>query len=908
MTHLAQCPACHSQYQVEGTDVGSTVECDCGAVLFACAASGFPRVPVFCANCGKYEEVDPHDIGRSMPCECGYVVTVPDIVLRLSITAGKSLTEVSIDDDASLACPQCGIEYEVTAQDVGAKAECDCGCIFEVRADSSGCIVANPVDRPMIVLAAEDPGSSAPRHAIDSKKRVPWLSVFSFASVAVFLLTSIAIFLMREKSDPPDGAERPDPGDVAIAAVEPARSAPAVIGTTVNETQSVAKSNSLADNAAEVVADDSRRNGVRTRRPTPPKSASRANSRATAAAIGASTAADQRPNKLPALSAARPFVPIIEPRPVGYTFDRAFGEAFQAFERTTNLKKEAERSQDAADIAAYHTQLGKTLGLMHQAHEIGMRSGKSANMDELRYLMAFLHFSAGHLAEAAIFGEAVIRWGDVSQPATREAAMIALAAMQEANAIGWGQRENVAELRQMQVIAELMAKRMPAETQLDSIWMSLAQLYDLFGYPQEAGTAFARVPKSSQHYAAAQIASGQLLWSQFLSRSADSTDHDQADKTLRNARRLMANGVNVMQTKSKQTTQSLLSAKLSLARMAMRAGESKDALRWIDQPPTPLLKSMTLSKQDVTKQRILVTPEFFRLGCETLVELRSQTKDWTGAAADIRVLADSFGWQSDIDAMLLSVAKRFIAELTSGDRVDSAQVDQLAEMLRPLTERESALTCSNVLWIGESWCQIAELASKRELKSRCYDRAAAEYERAMSRSDFPADSRQSGWLRRSELLRQAGRLSDAIEMMEQVLAESPNAFGLQIEAAYAIEEQGISEDNPLALESAIQGPLDSSGRSTGSAIWGWGKLVSTLYNIRYSDSASAHSKEQFLESQYNLIRCQYLIAKATAVDELRETKRQDVSRQLERALKTTSSESEPWYSKLQQLDVEISGL
>ena len=148
----------------------------------------------------------------------------------------------------------------------------------------------------------------------------------------------------------------------------------------------------------------------------------------------------------------------------------------------------------------------------------------------------------------------------------------------------------------------------------------------------------------------------------------------------------------------------------------------------------------------------------------------------------------------------------------------------------------------------------------------------------------------------------AGKPGEAITVLERLLSDTPNAFALQIDAAEALQEKALAEGKPLELTKAIDGPAGKSGQSP---IWGWGKLVTTLHDVRYSADGEK-SKEQFLKAQFNLVYCQWMIAKATSDETERQEKRDDVSRQLKKILATTSPDSEPWFSKLKQIDQEVS--
>ncbi len=901
MSRLAQCPSCHSEYELDDDDIGHTFPCECGAELFACDAAKFECIAIHCAGCGESYEVTPDEIGETMQCECGQLITIPDVVFQVAIATSGQLPD---RPEPGVSCPKCNAQYNVSGDDVGETAQCDCGCVFQIVSGQEGRFLARPVKEPnasVIVVPQEDAAAKDRRssHAVrpsadeaDEKKSVPWFGILGFGSVALLLIVSVVMFLLREKPSrkTADTVASSAPSTAKMVAIPPA--------------------DIETDRASQSVPEPSMSAGVQ--EPATVKSIQATVEAGQSASEGGSESASATPvppsarrkpqRQLPQLQPARAFVPIIPPPATGYTFERAFRECFEAYDQTTQRKNDAKLSGSADDVAAYHQQLGKTLGLMHQAHEIGMRDGETEQIHELRYLLAYLHYDAGHLAEAAIFGEAVARWGDPAGPAAREAAMIALSAMQEANAVGWGQRENVAELRQMEAIAEIIAERWPDDPQLGTIWMSLAQLYDIFGFPIESSDAYAKVAPSSEHYATAQITAGQTLWSEYL-RDPEASD----SQLLQSARQRMTQGTEALSSDTAAATQSLLSAKLTLARIAMRADDPQDAVRWLTEPPNALVDSITVSGDAVDERHIQVTQQFFRLAYETLFDAKSQLNDPQGARDALETMSGVLGVDTSVklNRLMLESVTDSMNQLAVAESVTAQQIESLAEMTEPLVTADSELDSSNVLWIAESWSKIAQRAATPDLAAACFQRSAVTYDCATQRDDFPVDSRQSAWLRQAELWRSAGKPSEAIAVIEKVLRDSPRAFALQIEAAKALQEKALAEGKPLELISAINGPQSQSSEQGDSAIWGWGRLVATLHNVRFSDNATEKSKQQFYESQYNLLQCQWLIAKATPDAAIKQERSDDVAGQLKKTLATYSIDNQPWYSLLQQLEAEV---
>ena len=134
----------------------------------------------------------------------------------------------------------------------------------------------------------------------------------------------------------------------------------------------------------------------------------------------------------------------------------------------------------------------------------------------------------------------------------------------------------------------------------------------------------------------------------------------------------------------------------------------------------------------------------------------------------------------------------------------------------------------------------------------------------------------------------------SLKHIEEILAEQPNVFTLQIAAAQSLQQLAIEYERPSDLLAAIEGP------SGFSPIWGWGKLVTTLHSSMSSSSGNARHAEQLALSQYQLFWCRFQLA--SQIKDRDEKTRQitDVARALSRRLATMDRTSE-WYPRYQKL-------
>lgn len=900
MSRVGQCPSCRTIYELDDDAIGHVIDCQCGAALFVCDVAGFSEIPVCCTACGGEYVVDGDGAGEIVACECGENLTVPTAVLRQPISTNEENAVAVADapsagddedaDDQVVQCPKCRKKYSVLEEDIGDEAECSCGCVFGIKRKQNGALIAQTIKASSASSAAEkdadeeDEGKPARR-----KKPVSLLNVIGVAAVGLLLLVSIIMFVTRNRGRELAEADKTErdgtgtPNKTPGAAAKPAPAAPKTDGGSTDSFRPPVMSPTAVTN---------RTNNTSAARPIPDPGPA-------AAADGGSSLALLAPPPdppLPQPKPARAIVPIIPSGNRGLTFDRAYAEAFKAYEETNRLKTEAEQSGDAK---AYHKQLGTTIGLLQQTLNLATRQAGNDKIDELRYLLAYLNFTAGRLAESAIYGGAVARWGDVGEAATQEAAMIALAATQEANETGWGDAGLGGELHQMRSVAEIIAERWPDHEQLDVIWMSLGQRYVAYGDSPNSANAYGRVSENSSHYGAAQLAAGRALWAQFRKNHAEGDDPfaDPQQQLLELSDKLLSKGVEVVSTATKKPTVEIMSAKLSLAGIAMMRGDLESAESWLVDPPMSVVESIVVSNP--ADGNVKVSEGFLRPVFQTLFTIRTQQRDPAGAKAALEMMAGKLGSDAaDFGKMFLSVAKDYIQQLVASPVVNREQFSTLSELIEPLKEHESTLTVSNVLWLGESWSKLAERARTPKLAQQCYGKAAAAYALAMNRSDFPAASRQAASIRRIELLRSSGELVEVVPMLESILKKSPNAFDVQIEAAETLQQLASDSSQPEQLAAAIDGP-------DGSPIWGWAKLVTTLHAASGADE-SDKQRDRLLKCQYNLAECQYLLAKASSDSTERDKLLSGCRRSLDRLVATTSPDREPWYSRLQELQKQAS--
>ena len=778
----------------------------------------------------------------------------------------------------------------MTRDDLNIDAQCSCGCVFVVVVDSNRKVVAKKTTpKPAANIARNDPGRTGQRDSDEEanaettprEKKKPLVVQLGLAAVGLFLLTAVGFFVARTSGLLASVEEQAKPVESDAA---PKELTPIAM---IEAADPPAREPGSGDGASA----DTEFTAPVIRRSTETGSPSLPHSQPKAAAMF-----KPPPKKeIPPAAKARPRIPVIAAKRAGKTYSKMLEDVFIEYEKTNEMESEAATS---GDTSAYHEQLGKTIGLLHQTLQSGERLKQPKSYDQLKFMLAYSYLKAGYLAEAAVLGEQLARFGKLKTPQTKQGAMIAMAATQEANSIHWGVPEEAGELDLMRRLINVIAKRWPDDPQLDLYRMNLAQLYDKFNHPQKAASVYATVDTQSPNYVAAQLAAGSALWGEFRTRASEGKSTPDVAQLRDRAKKLFATGVNAALREDPTPKREILVAKLSIARMSLHAGDLADAEKWLTKSPAPLCKSLTVG--EATDDKINVSPGFVRLVFETLFSIRRQLNDSTGAKAALTEMATILGPENSqqLGQLFLGVATNYIDQLSRSKTISRQQFAELSELIEPLKGQNSVLTASNMLWLGESWAGLAPNAANDELRKQCYQKAAAAYEMAMARKDFPKSNLQGAQLRRAQILRQAGDLESAVVLIGKILDSTPNAIGLQIEAAEALQLSAIQNNKPLSLVDVVDGPANSP-------IWGWNKLVTTLHKVHYSENASEKNTNRLYKARYSLAHCKWLIAKAT-VDTMEKTKlTQELHGLVSRLAPSIPPEAQPWSGKFNQLIQEI---
>lgn len=881
MTHIGQCPRCHVSYELTEDDVGHLVTCECGVPLFCCHINSTGMFDVVCEQCQESYAIPGADAGSAVECECGHRFTAPTILLRQPVHSHQG---TAIQNDEQAQANRSAAQTRTTLQPPPPKTPPVTNAKEKRSAPEQAATLA--IDTSEQTNHAKEKQSEP--LASKSRKKDP-LPLIGLAAVVILLVVAVAMFARQHlftespaKSANPtteSTADTPQPPPASESDLPTAitnEDLQALSGASTSEITVPLIEVSLPETAPIPEESAQEKAGARNAFPIPP------------APLYA----------LPKQQTPRPRVPISTDRQPYMTLRSGVEDAFDAYEETQELLATAEKTKSDTDRAAYRQSMGRTLALLQHVHGLATEAKDTEQVNSLRYLLAYMYFTAGHLPEAIIMGQAVARWGKLDDPSTREAAMIALAATQEANDTQWGIKDHVGELSMMQSIAEIIADRWPKDDQLDLIWMNLGFLYEAYNLPAQAVEIYARLPAKSNQYADAQIASGMAVWQMARRRAINETTSAKQD-SLQQAQQMLKRGLRAAEKSEAPLDERILEVRLALAQIALLKNQPEEAKDALTANGKPIIDQICLADAPKKKGRIAVSEYTARQIFDALYYAHLQLGDSAAANQTLEQLVTTIdSAEIDLEARLVSTVKQAADRLKAKPTVTAQDIERFAEIAQPIVDEEERFPTENLLWLGETWGRLSEQTKDRNTINQCAAQGATIYEIAMSRTDFPPGSMQSAQLRRIELLRKSGNLAEAIQTIEEVLAKTPNIFTLQIAAAQTLQDLGVASGQLSDIQAAIDGPTGFS------SIWGWGKLVSTLYATRWSAAGTEAHANQLLLAQFNLAQCQMLVAKQSTDVTTRRIQLTEIERYLQRIL-ATMDDSNPWEVKFQELSALV---
>ncbi len=515
--------------------------------------------------------------------------------------------------------------------------------------------------------------------------------------------------------------------------------------------------------------------------------------------------------------------------------------------------------------------------------------------DAVRYYLAYLHYAAGELDEAAALSEALAQTSSDS-PAARQAARIGLAA-REALLRRASEESRPTAVERLQALAEKIIERWGDRAESDDARGILLDLALGEGQLDNAEQYLQGISAASPRRGEAELNLGQALWqrAQHLLRSS-TLEHDhtaEAEKTIARATSLLGDGIARCRkasdagvaTQGPRGTdcqsvlqESLPAAMLALAQIHITEGRPAEALALLEDPsmgrakahPTP--EPGSAAAGDTNSLTLLA---YVATGQLDKAKICLQTLQ-----ASLPPAGNANAARQTLQACLRinRILKQYLAGYHDRRRDDLVQniVRDFDALLDSPPEGPAAGSFFLLAWRAEAYSGLAQGLDADgpavlPQAEKQYRKAATAFQEILHRvateAQFsPADEVTVAL--RIELARCLRRLSDNPQALSQLLAvlkDRPQMVDAQLEAAHTYQSWG--DEKSEYLEMAI------FGGKRYQEVWGWGELAKRV-------QSEPRFRDVFHEARYNLALCRLRQAQ-TATDRsqrarLAETAEEDI--------------------------------
>ncbi len=571
---------------------------------------------------------------------------------------------------------------------------------------------------------------------------------------------------------------------------------------------------------------------------------------------------------------------VVETAPKTFADARQKGKDAMDEWQTANLTVEKLTQQIAAESdAAKKTELetalaaaqklvketpAKSLGYFRLALELVDENTTGDDIDIVRYFLAFWYFTTGDFYDSALVGEFVAR-RNPSSAAASQCAQIALASYVQIYKTTKDKDPEFAKRRVIE-IGDYTIKKWPDKPETVTAANTLIAFMVTDKRLEDAVRYLGMIPLDSPSRGAAELSTGQALWSAYLegTRNLRDAKPDAATKaaeekrleSVKNeAKSILKAGIERMRNAG--VSEILLAGSLSLAQVYVDTNEPDLAIEMLEDEKIGALPFIKQKHPATQKKGFEV--EAYKTALRAYI---STSKPGANEKAQEmieglnRVMTD----KNQLVATFVSLATAMKDQVDAIKDLDvkKTMASRFSTFLKNIRSNSDDLSIQ--MWAADSYSKLGETFSKLSPAD-----AKAYFLEAVNGFDVILDkgTKTPGWLsaevrtsvemRKAATLRELGEYEKAISTFEEMLAVKSSMLNVQVEAARTY--QAWAEKDKKYYINAIMGGVkkDAQGKPI---IWGWGKLsqVTSKYYEQF--------KDVFHESRYNLALCTLQIGKS----------------------------------------------
>lgn len=534
------------------------------------------------------------------------------------------------------------------------------------------------------------------------------------------------------------------------------------------------------------------------------------------------------------------------------TYQNAIDEAIVSKQPPAELSRKRE---------ALKAHLRRTSDSLHKALQLVDGKTKEKDINQVRYFLAFVYYKLERSLDAGVIGDFVSTRYLKDDPKTaQDSAKVAMAAYVQAYNAALKRADELPddatpteeagsfEMDQILRVCTMIAKTWPQSDLANSSRMTVGKIYTRRNRPADAADWFSKVPKNAGEYSDAQTAAGQAYWNAYLNSVNLPEDKrpDQAtlDKWRDAAKLHLQTGITKVAADTPESADitmlgDLIAAKVTLAQILMNEQKHADAVKLLTEGPHPPVKAIEIQEgQDEQRPAVGVqSARFARFVHQLMLTAHVHLQDIDSALArmkQLEALADEAG-SGSATAIYVSLGKQIREELVTQQKAGpperfDATLKSFDQFLSALLQKKSEMSYGSLQWMGETYLALGDSLKDDPRGKAYYSNSADAYQTILDRAKTdpdPPPGMVGIKLRLAKVRQSAGDYAAALQFIEQILKDYPNALEVQTDAARLLQAWGNSGegDSYKKLIDAINGVDIGESKK---AIWGWGGLGQKL--------------------------------------------------------------------------------
>ena len=578
-------------------------------------------------------------------------------------------------------------------------------------------------------------------------------------------------------------------------------------------------------------------------------------------------------------------------------------------EKDESVKADLQKQLDEAQ-ESLETSQADALRYFRLALKLADAQTDVRDVNIVRYFLCFLYYGNQDYYESAVAGEFVARRYPDSSGA-RPCAKIAMASYLKLYAESPAE-EKPFETAQIIGIARYITEKWSDQPEAVEALNTLIPFMIQAGQLDAAEEYLNDIPKDSPKRGAAEIKTGQAMWSVYLQgmndlrqREEDASEEGGApaagdvaakkqelEQLKDRAQNILEGGVSRMKASGK-VDESTATAALSLSQIYVDTDQTDKAVELLEDPLVGPLALVQAKHPAAGREGFAA--EAYKTALRAYISSLANASDSDAVikkATDVMDAMKATIDQDQLVAIYVSLARDLEKQMQLATPDTKTALSKGFETF--LKRLRSGATDFSVLnWVAETFSSLASgFDTGQQLTAeskKYYEEAAATYDVILEKATLDDPK-----LKTQVLLRQAAtkqrlfKFTEARDIYVTVLKETPAMLNVQVDAAKLYQAWGAFPKSAAQYVKAMGG-AEKDPATGKNIIWGWGRLFQVT--ARYPEY-----RDVFHEARYNLAVCRYEYGRTMESKEDREKELQKGKNAIlqTQALYGTGPEWEKW--------------